>query len=90
MPDPDPQEGQDEAGTAGPLGDIVRALGPRLNGAHVAVTGLGVGTVACYARPGQSWTFYDIDPQVVAIARNPKKGTSAIVARTAPSGVSAS
>jgi hypothetical protein len=58
-------------GTAGPLGDIVRSLGPQLDGAHVAVTGLGVGTVACYARPGQSWTFYDIDPQVVAIASNP-------------------
>ena len=55
-------------GKPGPLGDVFRYLGPRLSGAHVAVTGLGVGTVACYARPGQSWTFYEIDPQVVRIA----------------------
>jgi len=59
-------------GTAGPLGDIVRSLGPRLAAARVAATGLGVGTAACYARPGQRWTFYEIDPQVVEIARNPK------------------
>ena len=30
--------------------------------AHVAVVGLGVGTLATYAEPGQLWTFYEIDP----------------------------
>ena len=59
-------------GKPGPLGDIFRSLGPKLSGAHVAVTGLGVGTVACYARPGQAWTFYEIDPQVVKIATDPR------------------
>lgn len=34
-------------------------------GADVAVVGLGTGTLACYARAGQDWTFYEID-QVVA------------------------
>jgi hypothetical protein len=56
----------------GPLGDIFRNLRPRLSNAHVAVTGLGVGTVACYATPGQTWTYYEIDPQVVAIATDRK------------------
>jgi hypothetical protein len=56
----------------GPMGDIFRYLGPQLTRADIAVAGLGVGTVGCYATPGQSWTFYEIDPQVVAIATNPK------------------
>ena len=29
---------------------------------------MGIGTLACYAQPGQTWTFYEIDPQVVLIA----------------------
>lgn len=55
----------------GPLGDIFRNLGPQLARADIAVAGLGVGTTACYATAGQNWTFYEIDPQVVAIATNP-------------------
>jgi spermidine synthase len=41
--------------------------------ARVGVVGLGAGTLACYARPGQDWRFYEIDPAIVAIARNPKR-----------------
>lgn len=39
---------------------------------HIAVLGLGVGTLASYARSGQEWTFYEIDPAVVKIATNPE------------------
>ena len=48
---------------------------PRLFGdrARIAVVGLGSGTLACYARPGQSWTFYEIDPAIVRIATDPSK-----------------
>jgi hypothetical protein len=42
---------------------------------RVAIVGLGAGTLACYARPGQSWTFYEIDPAVVSIARDPSRFT---------------
>jgi hypothetical protein len=38
-------------------------------GARIAFVGLGAGTLACYARPGQTWTAYEIDPVVVRIAR---------------------
>ena len=31
-----------------------------------------VGTLATYARPDQSWTFYEIDPAVVRIAMEPR------------------
>ncbi|GAC1299443.1 MAG: fused MFS/spermidine synthase [Vulcanimicrobiaceae bacterium] len=52
----------------GPLGDITVALAADRR--PVAVVGLGVGTAACYRQPGQAWTFYEIDPGMVAIARN--------------------
>jgi SAM-dependent methyltransferase len=57
----------------GPLGDIFRALEPRLHGrAAIGVVGLGTGTIASYAKPSQDWTFYEIDPQVVEIATDPR------------------
>lgn len=38
--------------------------------ARIGVVGLGTGTLACYARPGQHWRFFEIDPTVVRIARD--------------------
>lgn len=35
------------------------------------VLGLGAGTAACFAHPGQRLDFFEIDPMVIAIARNP-------------------
>lgn len=48
------------------------ALAPQLYGAgaRIGVVGLGTGTLACYARPGQDWRFYEIDPTVIGIARD--------------------
>ena len=43
---------------------------PRRSLAEVGVLGLGVGTIAAYAEPGQRFTFYEIDPAVERIARN--------------------
>jgi spermidine synthase len=40
------------------------------NKSEVAVVGLGIGSLASYARPGQHWTFYEIDPADEDIARN--------------------
>ncbi|MGX7951229.1 spermidine synthase [Tsuneonella sp. HG249] len=42
-------------------------LGPS---ARVGIVGLGVGTLSCYRRPGQLWTFYEIDPAVLEYSRN--------------------
>jgi spermidine synthase len=36
-----------------------------------AVIGLGTGSLACRARPGDHIDFYEIDPAIVRIARNP-------------------
>jgi SAM-dependent methyltransferase len=37
---------------------------------RVGVIGLGAGTLAVYGRKGDSFRFYDINPQVVALARS--------------------
>jgi SAM-dependent methyltransferase len=38
--------------------------------ARIGVVGLGTGTLACYAQPGQAWRFFEIDPAVINIARD--------------------
>jgi hypothetical protein len=37
---------------------------------RVGMIGLGAGTVAAYGKPGDYFRFYEINPQIVAIARN--------------------
>jgi hypothetical protein len=37
--------------------------------ARVGVVGMGAGTVSCYARSGHTFRFYDINPDVVRIAK---------------------
>ncbi len=56
---------------------LAMAAAPALFGpsARIGVVGLGAGTLACYAKPGQSWHFYEIDPAIAAIARDPKRFT---------------
>jgi hypothetical protein len=57
----------------GPLGSVFAALDSKTSerARRVAVVGLGAGTTAAYSRAGESWTFYEIDPEVVRIARDP-------------------
>lgn len=51
----------------GPLGEAFRTL--RLEARRdIAVMGLGTGSIAAYAQPGQRWTYYEIDPVVEYIA----------------------
>ncbi len=54
----------------GPAGDIFDAVNRRGPVAEVGIIGLGAGTLATYARPGQHFTFYEIDPAVERIARD--------------------
>ncbi len=54
----------------GPMGQIMSS--PRADDAKsIGIVGLGLGSLACYAQPGQNWHFYEIDKTVDAIARNP-------------------
>jgi hypothetical protein len=67
---------QDEPTTyylpGGPASQVVGALNARTDAgwARVGIVGLGIGGLAPYARPGQSWTFYELDPAVEAVARD--------------------
>ena len=56
---------------AGPIGQYFTALrtaSPEHQ--RIGVIGLGTGALACYAQPGDDWTFYEIDPAVVRLAKD--------------------
>ena len=56
----------------GPMSQTVPAVRAAQGGLNnVAVVGLGAGSLACYAKPGENWTFFEIDPEVVRLARDP-------------------
>ncbi len=54
----------------GPAGDAFRLLNEEGRIKNVALVGLGVGTLAAYCEPGQTFTFYEIDPSIVRVARD--------------------
>lgn len=58
----------------GPIGQVFAALDERLSqpGTQIAIVGLGAGTLAAYAQPDQRWIFYEIDPAIERIARDPR------------------
>jgi len=53
-----------------PIGLVMAELDRRSTVLRMAVIGLGTGTMAAFARPGDIITFYEIDPLVRAIATN--------------------
>ncbi len=63
----------------GPVGAMFNELrSPTRKGgadasAHVAMVGLGTGSVSCYAQKGQKLTYYEIDPAVKRIVETPWK-----------------
>ncbi|MDP8943715.1 MAG: fused MFS/spermidine synthase, partial [Actinomycetota bacterium] len=54
----------------GPVGELMAAIPDRPARREAGVIGLGTGTMACYSRAGERWTFYEIDPTVERIARD--------------------
>ena len=52
----------------GPMGDFFKGRVAR----DVAAVGLGTGSLACYAQPGQRWTYFEIDPDVLEVASDPE------------------
>ncbi len=55
-----------------PIGQVFTALASQTTPRTVAVIGLGTGTLAAYARAGDTMTFYEIDPLVAALADDPR------------------
>ncbi|MCP4559695.1 MAG: hypothetical protein GY873_20590 [Bosea sp.] len=58
-------------GIADGIDSIRQAKGGKL--AAVAAIGVGTGSLACQARPGEDWRFYEIDPAVIKIATDPAR-----------------
>jgi spermidine synthase len=58
----------EKSGIAG----VFSAVGPRLAASPVAVVGLGAGSLALYAQPNQHWTYYELNPSVIRVARDPR------------------
>jgi hypothetical protein len=56
---------------SGPAGEVFSGVAGQGTGRQIAVIGLGVGSMAAYAEPGQHFTFYEIDPAVARIAGDP-------------------
>ena len=65
----------------GPIGQLFAELDRRPGSVHMAVVGLGTGTLAAYARPGDRVTFYEIDRLVRNVAFDPAYFTYAVDAR---------
>ncbi|MGD1020662.1 MAG: fused MFS/spermidine synthase [Verrucomicrobiia bacterium] len=55
----------------GPFGQAFATVDDSLK-KRVGVIGLGAGSLAGYGRRGERWTFYEIDPAVEEIARDPR------------------
>jgi hypothetical protein len=56
----------------GPIGQVFAALTGRDSMKRVGLVGLGAGSTACYSESGQEFTFYEIDPVVERMARDPR------------------
>lgn len=59
----------------GPFGRIFTYFQNSPNGAsnaNVAIIGLGAGGAMTYSRPNENWTFYEIDPAVLSVAKQPQ------------------
>lgn len=57
----------------GPFGSAIRHLrATRGNLGKVGIVGLGTGSLLCFAAPGEAWRLYEIDPDVVRIAEDPR------------------
>jgi len=55
---------------SGPIGQVFDALSGNADREQVAIVGLGAGSMACYVRPQEQLTYYEIDPAVERIAEN--------------------
>ena len=56
----------------GPFDTAIQAVRARAGGRldRVALVGLGMGSLSCARKPGEGWTFYELDPMSAAIARD--------------------
>jgi hypothetical protein len=51
------------------IGKVRERLGEKKG--RYGVTGLGAGSLACHSKEGEAWRFFEIDPVIIGIAKNP-------------------
>jgi len=56
---------------SGPVGQLFQEFDTVNSAWTIGIVGLGTGAMTCYAKEGQRWTLYEIDPLVIKIAKNP-------------------
>lgn len=66
----DPERRSDPTSYYGRSAGIGIALNAAAPDAEIGVVGLGAGTLACYRQPGQRWSFFEIDPQILSYSRD--------------------
>jgi hypothetical protein len=64
------------------VGHAMRTAEAIYDAPKIGVVGLGAGTLSCFAKPGQDWSFFEIDPAIVDIARD--SGRFTFLRRCAP------
>lgn len=52
------------------IGDVFKVMNEKAGPQRIAIIGLGAGSLAAYKREGRVFDFYEIDPDVVKIAKN--------------------
>ncbi|MFZ2960398.1 MAG: fused MFS/spermidine synthase [Candidatus Ozemobacteraceae bacterium] len=57
---------------ASPIGRLIRTFQFHRRSLRLAVVGLGAGSLAAYVRPEDHMTFFEIDPKIIRIARDPR------------------
>ncbi|MGQ0539420.1 MAG: spermidine synthase, partial [Gemmatimonadaceae bacterium] len=55
---------------SGPAGKFLSSLTNAPVPRRVALVGLGSGALACYARPGEVWDMYELNPAMVRVAQD--------------------
>lgn len=53
-----------------PINDVFNYWDNRKGGQEVAVIGLGIGVTACFQKPDRHFDFFEIDPDIAAIAQD--------------------
>ncbi len=60
---------------AGPLGEVIESLQAEHPALRIGAVGLGAGAIAGYGRASDTYRFFEIDPTIVSIARDPASFT---------------
>lgn len=56
----------------GPIGQLFAEFDAENQNWNIGAVGLGAGALACYSKEKQHWRFYEIDPLIVDVAKDPK------------------